>query len=74
MGLLTKLFKRKQDEKIEEIKEETKEYLKKTSLFEPSFYEKYPDGLPLEVLNLIDFKYFGAKLKQEQLLSPSYDR
>ena len=34
----------------------------------------YPDGVPLEVLKLIDFKYFGAMLKQEQLLPPSYDR
>ena len=34
----------------------------------------YPDGVPLEVLKLIDFKHFGALLKQEQLLPPSYDR
>ncbi|MBO5954831.1 MAG: hypothetical protein J6Q13_02540 [Clostridia bacterium] len=34
----------------------------------------YPDGVPLEVLKLIEFKYFGAMLKQEYLLPPSYDR
>lgn len=34
----------------------------------------YPDGVPLEVLKLIDFKHFGAMLKQEQLLPPSYNR
>ena len=46
----------------------------KEQLRELTFYEKYPDGLPLEILELIDFKHFGAILKQEQLLPPSYDR
>lgn len=34
----------------------------------------YPEGVPLEVLKLIDFKHFGAMLKQEQLLPPSYNK
>ena len=55
--------KTKKEEK--EIKEQPREL---------TFYEKYPDGLPLKILELIDFKHFGAKLKQEQLLPPSYDR
>ncbi len=41
---------------------------------EQPVFQKYPNGLPLEVLELIDFKHFGAKLKQEQLLPPSYSR
>lgn len=53
--------KTKKETKIEEQKELT-------------FFEKYPDGLPIEVLKLIDFKHFGAILKQKQLLPPSYDR
>ena len=53
--------KTKKETKIEEPKELT-------------FFEKYPDGLPVEVLKLIDFKHFGAILKQQQLLPPSYDR
>ena len=34
----------------------------------------YPDGLPRNVLEVIDYNKFGAMLKQEQLLPPSYDR
>lgn len=74
MGLLDKLRKRNKEEKIGEINTQLNEDIKKTSFFEPSFYEKYPDGLPLEVLELIDYKHFGALLKQKQLLPPSYDR
>lgn len=42
--------------------------------FEPSVFQKYPDGLPLIVLEYIDYSKFGAMLKQERLLPPSYDR
>ncbi len=56
---------------LEELVEESK---KKEQTKQLTFFEKYPDGLSLEVLKLIDFKHFGAKLKQEQLLPPSYDR
>lgn len=34
----------------------------------------YPNGLPKNVLEVIDYSKFGAMLKQEQLLPPSYDR
>jgi len=34
----------------------------------------YPNGLPRNVLEVIDYTKFGAMLKQEQLLPPSYDR
>lgn len=34
----------------------------------------YPNGLPKNVLEVIDYTKFGAMLKQEQLLPPSYDR
>ena len=58
-------FAKKGKNERKEMKEQPREL---------TFYEKYPDGLPLEILELIDFKHFGAKLKQEQLLPPSYDR
>lgn len=46
----------------------------KTCKKEPTLFEKYPDGLPLSVLEVIDYSKFGAMLKQERLLPPSYDR
>lgn len=55
----------------EELVEETE---KKEQTKQLTFYEKYPDGLPVEVLELIDFSHFGAMLKQEQLLPPSYGK
>lgn len=58
-------FAKKDKNEAKETKEQSREL---------TFFEKYPDGLPLEVLELIDFKHFGAILKQEQLLPPSYDR
>lgn len=70
MGLIDRLFNSKQEEKISD----NEDLKKKEQVKELTFFEKYPDGLPLEVLELIDFKHFGAKLKQEQLLPPSYDR
>ena len=39
-----------------------------------SFTQKYPNGLPIEVLKQISFTRFGAMLKQNNLLPPSYDR
>ena len=41
---------------------------------ELTVFERYPDGLPLEVLQDIDYSKFGAMLKAERLLPPSYDR
>ena len=73
MSLLDKLFKRNQQEKLEETKQEfvsLASVLKK----ETSVMDRYPDGLPLMVLEYIDYSKFGAMLKQEQLLPPSYDR
>ena len=34
----------------------------------------YPKGLPRNVLEIIDYSKFGAMLKRERLLAPSYDR
>lgn len=73
MELFDKLFKRNQQEKLEETKQEF-ESLASVLKKEPSVMEKYPDGLPLMVLEYIDYSKFGAMLKQEQLLPPSYDR
>ena len=72
MGLLNKLFKRNQEKKVEEKQEF--ESLASVLKKEPSVIDKYPEGLPLMVLEYIDYSKFGAMLKQEQLLPPSYDR
>ncbi len=84
MSLLNKLFKRNKEEN-EEIKTEKVEDAKNTAIkdmpmteiplkYEPTVFQKYPDGLPLIVLEYIDYSKFGAMLKQERLLPPSYDR
>ena len=76
MGLLDKLFKKKQDENIEEKNEvivpkiEERKYVE---LNTGNVTNLYPDGLPLMVLEYIDYSKFGVMLKQEQLLPPSYE-
>ncbi|MBQ8615614.1 MAG: hypothetical protein IJ415_03510, partial [Clostridia bacterium] len=85
MGLLTKLFNRKKDEKIEETKVEKVVDASNTPIkdmpltempirHEQTVFQKYLNGLPLMVLEDIDYSKFGAMLKQERLLPPSYDR
>ena len=39
-----------------------------------SFKERYPYGLPLNMLKNLDYSKFGAILKSKELLPPSYDR
>ena len=61
----------------EDIKEKSKvvENIKPIELVgNPTLLEKYPYGLPIEVLENVDYEQFGTLLKQEQLLPPSYDR
>ncbi len=73
MRIIERLFKKKYEEKLEGTKQEFKplaSVLKK----EPSVMDRYPDGLPLMVLEYLDYGKFGALLKQDQLLPPSYDR
>ena len=76
MGLLDRLFKRKQEEKIEEKNEvivpkiEERKYVE---LNTGNVTNLYPDGLPLMVLEYIDYSKFGVMLKQERLLPPSYE-
>ena len=77
MGLLDKLLKRKQEEKVEENREivQSEENKRKyVELNTGNVTILYPDGLPLMVLEYIDYSKFGSMLKQEQLLPPSYDR
>lgn len=74
MSLIDKLFKRNQREKVEEEVKQEFEPLASVLKKDPSVMERYPDGLPLMVLEYIDYSKFGAMLKQEQLLPPSYDR
>lgn len=69
MRLFDKLLKRKYEE-VEEVKELKEVEIKR----EPTFREVYPDGLSLKLLKGIEYKNFGAILKQKQLLPPSYDR
>ena len=74
MSLIDKLFKINQREKVEEEVKQEFEPLASVLKKDPSVMERYPDGLPLMVLEYIDYSKFGAMLKQEQLLPPSYDR
>ena len=73
MTLLDKIFKKNEQEKLEEAKQEF-ESLASVLKKEPSVMDRYPDGLPLMVLEYLDYSRFGAMLKQEKLLPPSYDR
>ena len=86
MSLITKLTKKytSPNIKIEYIAEDIVTYSIQKAKLTPeelveetknqSFSEKYPDGLPKIVLELIDYTKFGAMLKQERLLPPSYDK
>ena len=72
MRIIERLFKKKQAEKTE-AKQEF-EPLAKVLKKDQSVIGRYPDGLPLMVLEYLDYSRFGALLKQDQLLPPSYDR
>ena len=72
MRIIERLFKKKQAEKTE-AKQEL-EPLAKVLKKDQSVIGRYPDGLPLMVLEYLDYGKFGALLKQDQLLPPSYDR
>ena len=72
MGLVGKLFTKKQKEEVQ--KEEKPPMVEITYKQEPTIFQKYPDGLPLDVVQLISFKNFGAMLKENNLLPPSYDK
>lgn len=76
MGLLERLFKRKKEEKIEEKNEVVVPKIQERKYVElntGNVINLYPDGLPLMVLEYIDYSKFGVMLKQEQLLPPSYE-
>ena len=47
-------FSNKTQKEVKEIKEQSRKL---------TFYEKYPDGLPLMVLEYLDYGKFGAMLK-----------
>ncbi len=78
MRLFDKLLKRNQQE--EQQTEQTQEKERPLGQGLPinirtkTVKERYPDGLPLEVLKQIDYSKYGTILKQQQLLPPSYDR
>jgi len=76
MSLLKTLFRRKNEEQVIYNQEVVNNNEKPIEIgyIKPSLAEKYPEGLPLNVLQIIDYKKFGAMLKKEQLLPPSYDR
>jgi len=79
MSLLTKLFKRNQNTQIQEQdpnKNEDMELVPIESVIKEKepITKRYPDGLPLDILELISFNKFGAMLKQNDLLPPSYDK
>jgi len=72
MGLLGKLFTKKHKEEVQ--KEEKPQMVEITYKQEPTIFQKYPDGLPLDIIQLISYKKFGAMLKENNLLPPSYDK
>ena len=72
MGLLKKIFIKNKQEELE--KEETSKMIEITHKQESTIFQRYPDGLPLDVLQLISFQKFGAMLKGNNLLPPSYDK
>ena len=72
MGLLEKLFLKNEREEIED--EEIPQMIEIKPKEELTIFQKYPDGLPLDVLELISFKKFGAMLKENNLLPPSYGK
>ena len=60
---------------LEELVEKPdKKEQKRVELGTGNVVDIYPDGLPLYVMEVIDYKKFGEMLKQEQLLPPSYGR
>ena len=56
------------------VEEPDKKEQKRVELGTGNVVDIYPDGLPLNVMEVIDYKKFGQMLKQEQLLPPSYDK
>ena len=73
MRLIDRLFKRNQSVKEKEVKQEL-ESLASVLKKDQGVMDRYPEGLPLMILEYIDYSKFGAMLKQEKLLPPSYDR
>ena len=80
MRLVDKLLKRfSVEEKVKQHQAELdKQYrgeeLKQHDLPKQTFKQKYPYGLTIYILKNIDYSKYGAILKQQQLLPPSYDR
>ena len=72
MRIIERIFNKKQLEKEQLYAKPQNLELKKER--ERSVFEKYPDGIPASVLEQIDYSKFGAMLKQEKLLSPSYNK
>ena len=72
--MLNKLFKRRKyemmQERLEEVIRDSAYSIKK----DLSYLEKHPEGLPTTILRIINYSDFGAMLKREQLLPPSYDK
>ena len=56
------------------VEEPVRNEQKRVELGTGNVVDIYPDGLPLYVMEVIDYKKFGEMLKQEQLLPPSYDK
>ncbi len=74
MRLFDKLFKRNKQEQSEETKVGKPKMVEVKYKDTPTMFQAYPKGLPIEVLEAIDYSKFGAMLKQEKLFPPSYDK
>ena len=73
MRLFDKLLKRNKQEEQHVEEKQLDENLPPKHKTE-TVKERYPEGLSLDILKKIDYSKYGAILKQQQLLPPSYDR
>jgi len=77
MRLFDKLLKRNQQaEQLEQqlVEEKQLDENLPQRYKRESVKQRYPYGLPLNMLKSINYSKYGAILKQRQLLPPSYDR
>lgn len=77
MRLFDKILKRnekEQEQKLEQVEEKSADINLPQRYKREGVKQRYPHGLPLNILKNLDYSKYGVVLKQQQLLPPSYDR